>query len=293
VSSDATRSRAPLAAGTSDADDNDVAPLTRLGGPPDPWWQQAIDWLRLRQGRTADSRLVGVVLVALLAGGAGAGAVWLLARPDGPAAPGAGASALPMATRRSASAPAGSAPGPSPAGATAAGSTSTTSGGVWVAVAGAVMRPGLYRVADGTRLSGLIHAAGGLTSEADPDRVNLAAAVHDGERVYVPRRGEPGASSVVAGAGSSSAGPGSAGPDGAGGSAGAGPASGGTAGPIDVNRASAADLDRLPGIGPATAQAIIAHRTAKGPFTSVEQLADVRGIGPAKLEQIRGLVVIG
>jgi competence protein ComEA len=160
-----------------------------------------------------------------------------------------------------------------------------------VAIAGAVARPGLYRVAEGTRLSGLIHAAGGLTPEADADRVNLAAAVHDGERIYVPRRGEPGAPSVVAGAGSSSAGTGPSGPDGSGGAAGT--AGGGTTGPIDVNRASAADLDRLPGIGPATAQAIIAHRTAKGPFTSVEQLADVRGIGPAKLEQIRGLVVVG
>ena len=64
------------------------------------------------------------------------------------------------------------------------------------------------------------------------------------------------------------------------------------AGPIDLNRATAAELDSLPGIGPATAQAIVAHREANGPFSSVDDLENVRGIGPAKLEALRGSVTV-
>jgi len=141
-----------------------------------------------------------------------------------------------------------------------------------VHVAGAVVTPGVYELPAGTRVEGAVAAAGGALAEADPSALNLAAAVGDGQRVYVPRVGEV----VVAPVGGG-------GPDG-----GSAPPSG----PVDVNRAGVEELDGLPGIGPATAQAIVAHRDQHGPFASVEDLEAVRGIGPAKLDALRGLVTV-
>jgi competence protein ComEA len=119
-----------------------------------------------------------------------------------------------------------------------------------------------------------ITAAGGALPEADLDAVNLAAPVIDGSRIYVPRVGEV-VPAVVAGGGGAGSGPG-----------------GSAAGPVDLNTATAEQLDALPGIGPATARAIVTHRQANGPFRSVEDLLDVKGIGPAKLEQFRSLVTV-
>ena len=102
----------------------------------------------------------------------------------------------------------------------------------------------------------------------DLARVNLAARLSDGLRVYVPAVGET-ATPVVGGA--------------------TDPAE---QGPINLNEATADQLDDLPGIGPATATAIVAYRRDHGPFSSIEQLLDVRGIGPSKLEQIRSMVVV-
>jgi competence protein ComEA len=149
---------------------------------------------------------------------------------------------------------------------------STTVPAVLVAhAAGAVVAPGLYRLPPGSRVADLVAAAGGFSADADADRVNLAALVHDGERVAVPRVGEP----VEAGAGSES------------------PSSDGRpAEPVDLNAATAAELDALPGIGPTTAQAIVDERSRHGPFRSVDDLLRVRGIGPAKLDQLRGLVTV-
>lgn len=138
---------------------------------------------------------------------------------------------------------------------------------VVVQAAGAVVRPGLYRLPPGTRVDDLVTAAGGLATDADADRINLAAPLTDGQKVYVPRIGE----AVPADAGS-------------GGSASAAPE------PIDLNTATAAQLDALPGVGPSTAQAIVEYRSQHGRFRSVDDLLNVRGIGPAKLEQIRPLV---
>jgi competence protein ComEA len=117
--------------------------------------------------------------------------------------------------------------------------------------------------------------------------VNLAAELRDGERVYVPHRGEAEAPDVVAGGDDTGAG--------AGGRRGASSASTSTIGPtpahpLDLNRADANDLDALPGVGPATAAAIVTFRTEHGPFHAVDDLRLVRGIGDAKLEQIRPLV---
>jgi competence protein ComEA len=145
---------------------------------------------------------------------------------------------------------------------------SSTGGPLVVAAAGAVVHSGVYRVASGARVIDVIQAAGGATPDADLDRVNLAAKVADGDRVYVPRKGEVGDSGLAA-------------------SAAVGSASGGAPAIVDLNTATAAQLEALPGIGPATAQAIIDYRTQHRRFRSVNELLEVRGIGEAKLAQIR------
>jgi competence protein ComEA len=133
-----------------------------------------------------------------------------------------------------------------------------------VYVSGAVRRPGLYRLAKGTRIDDAIALAGGATRRADLIAVNLAAPLADGEQIVVPVRGVAGA---TGGAGTSS-----------------------TA-PLDLNSASLEQLDTLPGIGPTTAQKIVDYRQQHGAFRSLEDLDAVPGIGPSRLEQLKGLVV--
>lgn len=162
---------------------------------------------------------------------------------------------------------------------------------VVVQAAGAVNAPGVHRLPVGSRVDDLVRAAGGVTPEADLDRVNLAALLADGERIWIPRRGEVEVPSVVSG-GSGGSGAGSGGGAGVGGGSPGSSATAALAGPLDLNTATAEQLDALPGVGPATAAAILAHRDANGPFQSVEDLLDVRGIGDAKLEQIRPLVTV-
>ncbi len=173
---------------------------------------------------------------------------------------------------------------PVPAGSTTSYAPSTSSTTVAsrlvVDVVGAVQKPGVVRVAAGARVVDAIAAAGGATTDADLARLNLAAPVTDGARIAVPQSGQPALPvdpGAVSGGGASS------------GSA-SGTDSGATTGPININTATAAELDTLPGIGPATAQAIVTDRDAHGPFASVDDLARVRGIGPAKLAQLRPLV---
>jgi competence protein ComEA len=146
---------------------------------------------------------------------------------------------------------------------------------VVVHVAGAVASPGVRRLPPGSRVVDALDAAGGALPGADLARVNLAAPLVDGQQVYVPKPGEQPPMAAGAGAG------------GAAGSAGAVPGA-----LVNLNTATAEQLDTLPGVGPATAAAIIAHRDRHGPFTSVDQLVDVRGIGEAKLEQLRDLVAV-
>jgi competence protein ComEA len=165
--------------------------------------------------------------------------------------------------------------------------TGTVASGMWIAAAGAVNRPGLYRLRTGARVSELLVAAGGLSVDADIDRLNLAAILLDGQRLYVPRRGEASVPSVVTGDGGS---PPTAPAPPSGGSSDPDPPS--REHPVNLNTATLADLDRLPGVGPSTAAAIIDHRTKNGPFHGVDDLALVRGIGPAKLEQLRELVTV-
>jgi competence protein ComEA len=142
---------------------------------------------------------------------------------------------------------------------------------VHVHAASAVVRPGLYRLPAGARVADLLDAAGGVELDAEVDRINLAAPLVDGAQLLVPRRGEPGGG--LAGPGAD--------------------AGGGPSGPIDLNLAGVGELETLPGVGPATAAAIVAHREAEGAFGSVDDLLEVRGIGPAKLDAVRDLVSVG
>ena len=158
---------------------------------------------------------------------------------------------------------------------------------VAVHVVGAVKQPGVYHLAAGSRGDDAVRLAGGATSQADLKQVNLAAVLVDGQQLWIPRIGEripqntlpntlPNAApsnAVPSNAVLSNAVP-----------------STGVPALVDINQATVADLDRLPGIGPSTARAIVDHRTRNGPFASVDDLLAVRGIGPAKLAELRALV---
>jgi len=136
-----------------------------------------------------------------------------------------------------------------------------------VHVAGAVRSPGVYELTSGGRVVDAIQLAGGATPEGQPDRLNLAAPVTDGMQVRVPVEGEEVATAPT-------------------------PEAAAITGPVDLNSATASQLESLPGVGPATAAAILAYRSEVGRFSSVSDLLGVRGIGEAKLEAIRDLVVV-
>jgi competence protein ComEA len=140
-----------------------------------------------------------------------------------------------------------------------------------VHVVGAVRRPGVYRLRMGQRVQAAIRRAGGATSRADLQAINLAAKVSDAQQVVVPTRASVAgdAASVVA--------------DGDAGTAPAGP-------PVNLNSATADQLDMLDGVGPATAQKILAFRREHGGFRSVDDLGEIPGIGPKRLAALRDKV---
>ena len=145
---------------------------------------------------------------------------------------------------------------------------------ILVHAAGAVQTPGVYLFRGEARVLDLVEAAGGMTLDADYDRVNLADTLFDGQRIYFPRVGQTDIPAPLNGSG---------------------PAGGGTtsrSGPLNLNSASAEQLESLPGVGPAIAAAIVEHRQRIGGFTSVDGLLAVSGIGPSKLDQIRDLVAV-
>jgi competence protein ComEA len=146
----------------------------------------------------------------------------------------------------------------------------STGDGFYVDVAGAVARPGLYRLAPGSRVDDAIKLAGGPTAEADLDALNLASKVKDGDKILVPKRGATGAGSGDGAATTAS----------------------GQSQQLNLNTATADQLDALPGIGPALAQRIIAYREQHGGFRTVDELQKVPGIGPAKFGQIKDLVTV-
>lgn len=150
---------------------------------------------------------------------------------------------------------------------------SPSPGSLFVHVAGWVRQPGVYELPDGARVIDALELAGGPKRGAELSALNLAALLTDGQQVIVPRGLETSAGGV----------PGQTAP------VAPGAAPGGL---INVNTATAADLEELPGIGPVLAEAIVAFREENGPFTSVDQLEDVSGIGPVTLEEIRDLVTV-
>jgi competence protein ComEA len=147
----------------------------------------------------------------------------------------------------------------------AAPAKTTPASRLFVHVVGAVRRPGLYRLPEGSRVADAVTRAGGPTRKAQLELVNLAARIADGEQVVVPRRG---AAVAVGGPGGTVA----------------------TTGPVHLNTATLEQLDALPGIGPVTAQKILDYRQKHGAFGSVDELDAIPGIGPARLEQVRDLV---
>jgi competence protein ComEA len=139
---------------------------------------------------------------------------------------------------------------------------------VVVDVAGAVRRPGLYRLREGSRIDDAIASAGGATAKAQLEAVNLAAPVADGEQVVVPGHGAAGVAAASPPAAGSS-----------------------PSAPLDLNSATLEQLESLPGIGPVTAQKILDYRQQHGAFHTLDELQGVPGIGPAHMAQLKGLVI--
>jgi competence protein ComEA len=156
-----------------------------------------------------------------------------------------------------------------------------------VYVSGEVVKPGVYVLTSAARVIDALLAAGGATNQADLVVVNLAAPLVDAAQVFIPRIGStprvtlprPHAGINLPTSGTS-----------AGAGAGAGGGATSAAGIVDINIATLSDLDALPGVGPSTAQAIIDYRVANGPYASIEDLLNVRGIGPSKLAAMRARV---
>ena len=158
-----------------------------------------------------------------------------------------------------------------------------TSTNITVYVSGEVVKPGVYVLLATARVIDALQAAGGATNKADLVVVNLAAPLVDAAQVFIPRMGSTprvtlprphaGINLPIAG-----------------GSGGAGGSATSAAGIVDINSATLSDLDALPGVGPSTAQAIIDYRVANGPYASVDDLLNVRGIGPSKLAAMRARV---
>jgi competence protein ComEA len=146
-----------------------------------------------------------------------------------------------------------------------------------VHVVGAVRAPGVYALAPGSRVQQAVEAAGGLTEVADTLAINLADYAFDGQQIRVPERGAVASPIPTPGPAASTARSGALTLPGA---------------LVNVNSATLAELDALPGIGPVYAQRIIDYRTAHGPFSSVEQLLDVNGIGPSTYARIASLITV-
>jgi competence protein ComEA len=254
-----------------------------MSQPPPPFLLPRRPWSRVGALLAGAGRQRVAVAVLALAALLIAGFVWIRAAPglvgvDDRGGEGeAGAAALTdsstAAAGPGAAAGSGAAVGPGqtlPRAApdTSAGS-SNPSGRVAVHVAGHVRHPGLVRLPAGSRVQDAIRAAGGATAGADLDAVNLARKLTDGEQVLIPGPGDP---------------PPPLPPD-------AGAAPGTPSAPLDLNTATVEQLDALPGVGEVTAGRIVAYRSAH-PFTTVDELLEVPGIGQRRFEQLRDLVTV-
>lgn len=139
------------------------------------------------------------------------------------------------------------------------GATRSGPAGPYVHVAGAVRRPGVYRLPQGARVAAAVRRAGGPSPNADLNLINLAARLQDGQQVVVPAAAGTGGQAPAAGADA----------------------------PVSLGSATVEQLDELDGIGPTLAERIVEHRQAKGGFGSLDQLAEVEGIGEKRLEALR------
>lgn len=213
------------------------------------------------------SRLIGSVVSVVFVGVAG---WWLVRVPPPPPEVNLSFASTTVAA---------SSPAANDGGANIGGATVATPQTITVHVAGAVNNPGVYRLRFGSRINDAVVAAGGATTTANLDVINLATVLNEGEQIYVPKRGEKphtitGRPQVGGGA------------TGGASNGGASGVNGGALSTININLASVVELEQLPGVGPATAKAIVAYREKNGAFQRVEDLLKVRGIGPAKLSEI-------
>jgi competence protein ComEA len=152
-----------------------------------------------------------------------------------------------------------------------------------VSVVGLVHQAGLVTLAPGSRVADAVRAAGGVLDGADTIGLNMAGRVVDGQQIVVGVVTPAGQPTALGSSLTDSTHPGA--PTGA--------PTDPSAGPIDLNSATAEQLDALPGVGPVTAMAIVAWREANGRFKSIDELSEVDGIGPARLEKLRKLVSVG
>ena len=213
------------------------------------WRRRLLDLLEFRPRETI---ALGVLCIAIVAG-----AAFAYARSLPKPAPESAASPIPTADATGSLDP-------------------STSSGVVVHVTGAVAKPGVYELPAGARVIDGVTAAGGALPEADLSSINLARPLTDGERVYIPRRGEVP--------------PAAAAPDPSGGA----PPGGSTDAPdkVNINTASVSELEALPGVGEVIAQRIVDYRTQHGPFKTVRDLLKVEGIGEKKFESIKDHVTV-
>ena len=210
----------------------------------------AAEGLRERLSALSRGELVGLVaIVGITLGGAG---LWYLR-------------SLPQPVEVRAVGP--------PPGAAAAVSPTETPAPLLVDVAGEVRKPGVYEFTEGDRIIDAIDAAGGATSKADLQSLNLAAPVQDGVQVLVPAKAP--VSGTAPGATTGSPG-----------------ATGSTGALVNINTADATALEALPGIGEVLSQAIVDYRTQNGPFATVDDLENVSGIGPSIMEDVRDIVTV-
>ncbi|MBS4100994.1 ComEA family DNA-binding protein [Tsukamurella paurometabola] len=268
-----------------------ITPSRRVRMEDDDFWdeQEPVGWRStVERVRTTPRAAIALVVVGVIAAVVAAVTVLGPSREGGGQYPvvdfaGASSSAEP-------SAPSGAA---ASAGAGAATGSGSAPSDLVVAVVGLVRAPGLHRLQPGARVADALTAARGTLGGADTASLNLAQPLRDGDQVVVgvvdPKAGVTLRSSVRSGSVAGAAGAPSGAPGGSvGGAAGGADA----AGAVNINTASAAELDRLPGVGAATAAAIIAYRDKNGPFRTVDDLAKVSGIGEAKLAKIKPMATV-
>lgn len=163
-----------------------------------------------------------------------------------------------------------------------------------VHIKGAVPRPGLYEFPNGARLQDAINAAGGLLASANADAINLARLLQDGEQIDIPYKeglAPAGGSDTSQEFNNGAADPFAAAAEEE--SAASAPQNSNAAVElININTASAEELDTLPGIGPSIAQRIVEYRTQNGPFATIDEIINVSGIGPATFEKIKDLITV-